>query len=146
MLRTEIISLSKRNLEDCIEIDKITHNRLWTDSQWEYELSSHTRICIGINLKSRVVALICGSITRDELEITFLAVRPEYQRQGFASKLLSSLLNQAKRKSLKRAILEVKSINFPALNLYKNFYFEKINVRKKYYKDGSDAFIFAVKI
>ena len=145
MLETETIGLSKTNLEDCIELDRITHKSLWSDSQWEYELSTSSRICIGIKLKSKIVALVCACIATNELEITFLAVHPTYQRQGLANTLLCTLLSQAKSKSLKRAILEVKSTNYAALNLYKKFYFEKINIRKKYYKDGSDAFIYTLK-
>lgn len=78
----------------------------------------------------------------DEIEITDVLIYEEYRKKGYASKLLKNIIDN----SNKRIILEVSVNNKKAINLYKKFGFEEINVRKSYYKDGSDALIMEVKM
>ena len=74
-----------------------------------------------------------------EIHMMNIAVKPELQDLGIGRLLIEHFLNSIPYKS--SVFLEVKKGNFPAINLYSSFGFEKISIRKKYYRDGSDAFV-----
>ena len=77
----------------------------------------------------------------DEIDIINIIINENYRRKGYASKLLDYVISILNNKKL---ILEVSSLNIPAINLYKKYGFEQINVRKGYYS-GSDALIMEKK-
>lgn len=77
----------------------------------------------------------------DEIDIINIIINENFRRKGYASKLLDYVISISNNKKL---ILEVSSLNIPAINLYKKYGFEQINVRKGYYS-GSDALIMEKK-
>ena len=92
LTKTEVIRLDQRNISDCLEIDRLSLKGFWKKSQWEFELDSPFRLCIGIQSNSKILALACGSIGVDQLDITLIAVHPDFQRKGLGIKVLSSLV------------------------------------------------------
>ena len=77
----------------------------------------------------------------DELEIRYLSVHPSYKRRGLGKKLINNIIKECKNERITRIILEVSSKNMQALSFYEYFGFETISIRKKYYRDGSDALL-----
>ncbi len=145
-LKAELIALNKKNLSQCFELDQVALNGLWSKSQWEYELSSSSRMCIGVKRESKIVSLACGSLAKEMLDITFVAVHPSFRRQGYAKFVLSTLLIKAKESLVNNAILEVNEQNIAALNLYKNLGFKEVSIREKYYKNRFNARVMLKKI
>ncbi len=137
----EVISLHVPHLNKCVELDEKTLDGLWTKKQWEIELSDPSRLCIGIQCASEIIAFACGWIVLDELQITAIAVNPNHQKLGIGKKLTSLLLNKAKALGVKEATLEVENKNTSARALYKSLGFKVTGRRKNYYKNGSEALI-----
>ena len=79
----------------------------------------------------------------NEANITNMAIKSSRQREGLGLFLLGHVLNQLPIKS--SVFLEVKHINFPAINLYLSVGFKNISSRTNYYSDGSDALIMCLK-
>ena len=77
----------------------------------------------------------------DEAHIMNIAVKKEYRKNGFGTKLLEFLIVKAKEKNKICITLEVRDDNIPAILLYEKFNFEKIGTRKKYYNAENDALI-----
>tara|TARA_Y100001968_G_C19233370_1_gene655610 strand:+ start:224 stop:733 length:510 start_codon:yes stop_codon:yes gene_type:complete len=140
----EVISIGIQHLNQCFELDKISLQGIWTKDQWQKELLNKKNLCLGIFLDSKIIAIGCGSIIYETLEINAIAVNPNEQKKGYGEKVLMFLLKKAKYSGAKKAILEVKSSNFAAKSLYKKFGFKIIATRKKYYKDGIDALVFCL--
>lgn len=76
-------------------------------------------------------------------DITNVAVLPSEQGKGYGTELVKELINIAKINNIEKLFLEVRVSNIKAIKLYEKCGFEKISVRKKYYKDGEDALIYA---
>lgn len=76
-------------------------------------------------------ALLCFSFIYDRLEIDYIYVKEEYRNKKIATKLLEYLFENYNYS----CTLEVRCDNISAINLYKKFNFEIINVRKNYYKN-----------
>ena len=138
----EVNSIGANQLNQCLELDILALNGLWTKSQWKKELTDRHRKCFGIQLGSKIIAFASGWIVLDELQITAIAVDPKKRRLGLGEKTLDYLLLQAKNYGVQKAILEVKSYNFAAKNLYLKIGFKLKGIRKNFYKDGSDALVY----
>ena len=69
----------------------------------------------------------------DEAEIASVCVDPAYRRLGGGTKLLQTLLRQARLSGAQNVYLEVRASNQAAQELYRCAGFECIGVRKRYY-------------
>ena len=88
-----------------------------------------------------LVAVSCGWVVLDELQITVLAVDPEQRRRGLGRAVLQRLLVDASNAGVRQAILDVAEDNLAANSLYSSFGFRTIGRRARYYRDGKDALI-----
>lgn len=69
----------------------------------------------------------------DEAEIASVCVDPAYRRLGGGTKLLQTLLMQARLSGAQNVYLEVRASNQAAQELYRGAGFECIGLRKRYY-------------
>jgi ribosomal-protein-alanine N-acetyltransferase len=73
-----------------------------------------------------------------EYEVHTIGVDPAYQGRGIGRELLARLLEWAEQATV---FLEVRTDNEPAIALYESEGFEKVGVRKRYYRvSGADAY------
>ena len=101
-----------------------------------------------INYVFKINDYIIGNIlieeTKDVINIVDVLVNEEYRRNKVATRLLEEIIKDYKGKK-EKIMLEVRSSNTPAINLYEKFGFKTIFVRKNYYKDD-DALIMEVML
>ena len=105
-------------------------------------MSNSSNLCFGIIHEGVLIAISLAWFVSEELNITALAIDPSFRRNGLGEKVLSHLFDHAKTLGVKTAILEVKSTNEPAKNLYQKSRFKMVGTRNNYYRDGSDALLF----
>ena len=124
----------------CYELDlkSIKH---WNQIQWKNELEKNYVTAIGIYLNNSLLGVCVFHKIYDEAEIRYLSVHPSYQRRGLGKELIYKIFKECKNKNIKRIFLEVSLKNKQALSFYDYFGFETISIRKRYYKDGSDALL-----
>ena len=142
-MKLTIIQLGILHLKSCLDLDQKSFQGLWTESQWEKELTDPKRICIGIlDLQSEKLLGLCSAwIVLDELHITYIAVHPLHQRKGLGKFLISDLIKRSNSFRTNHIYLEVKDKNDSAKAFYKDLDFKTIGNRPNYYRDGSDAII-----
>jgi ribosomal-protein-alanine N-acetyltransferase len=90
------------------------------------------------NSKGESVGYISLLITPDFCDIWSIAVKKEYQNQGWGKKLMHWALEKSAEK---KVFLEVEASNAPALALYKKYGFQIIDRRIGYYGTRRDALI-----
>jgi ribosomal-protein-alanine N-acetyltransferase len=76
-----------------------------------------------------------------EAQLMKIAVDPEFQGKHLGHFLLEAIIKKAQARDCASMILEVRTDNEPALNLYRNFNFQTLDVREHYYPNGADAYI-----
>ena len=109
---------------------------------WELTNSDVTRVYLLRDTEDRAVAFCIVWIIFDELHINTLAVSSARRRQGLATVLLSEVMADAKRDGARRATLEVRESNGPALELYARLGFQVTARRSNYYTNpAEDALI-----
>ena len=138
MLKIKVINA--KSSKSCYELDlkSIKH---WNQNQWKNELAKDYVTAIGIYLNNSILGVCVFHKIYDEAEIRYLSVHPFYKRKGLGKKLINKIFEECKIENIKKIFLEVSLKNKEALSFYDHFGFETISLRKKYYKDGSDALL-----
>ncbi len=96
---------------------------------------------------AKLAAYVALYHTLDEMEILNIAVDPQLRRQGLGYHLLHNTIKNAKQCHVERMVLEVRTSNIPARNLYEKLGFISVGLRKKYYADtGEDACVYALAL
>jgi ribosomal-protein-alanine N-acetyltransferase len=85
-----------------------------------------------------IAAFLISRRVADEIEILDLAVAPGSRRQGIASRLVASALEEARNEGVQRAFLEVRASNSGAIEFYGGAGFRAIGSRKRYYTNPPD--------
>lgn len=89
-----------------------------------------------IECAEQVAGFVIFNLVLEEGSIHNIAVNPELQRQGLASKLLLAAIELMKLESVKRCLLDVRRSNVAAFALYTNLGFEVDGVRSSYYRSA----------
>ena len=92
-------------------------------------------------LHNRVIGYIVFYINCDEAHIMNIAVAAEHRRQGVARYLLEYAIKIIKNNAADAIFLEVAVNNSAACQLYRQFGFEVYGRRKRYYRNGGDAYV-----
>ncbi|MFW6298189.1 MAG: ribosomal protein S18-alanine N-acetyltransferase [Bacillota bacterium] len=85
-------------------------------------------------------------ITDPHAEILNFVVDEKFRKQGYGHTLLTFAIDFCKKQNVDTISLEVRPTNKPAIKLYEDAGFEVAAKRKRYYKDGEDAFLMTKKI
>ena len=131
-----------KDLDEIMEIEKRSFFTPWTKTMFLESLSSEIYKNFVIEEQNEVIVYIMLYYIQDEGHITNFAINPLFRKKGYATKLLSYVIDYFKKKSIVEFFLEVRESNKVAINLYRKFGFEIIGRRKRYYSDtNEDAFI-----
>ncbi len=104
----------------------------------EEELDSF-KVRYSFNEEGITKGYILAEETIDVVNIIDVFTTEEYRRNGVSSEIFKYIINKYRGKK-EKLMLEVRSKNIPAINLYRKFSFKEIYVRDNYYKDD-DALI-----
>ena len=126
--------------QECHEIDLKTI-KLWNLKQWEKELRKNYVYAFACFRNYKIVGICVFQKIFCNAELTYLSIHPTYRRRGLGKKLLKETLKICESFAIEKIQLEVSDKNLDALNFYNAFGFETIGIRKKYYKDGSNALL-----
>jgi ribosomal-protein-alanine N-acetyltransferase len=80
-------------------------------------------------------------VTQHEADVQTVAVRRDRQGQGLGDRLVTALLDEARRRDVSRALLEVRDDNVAAQKLYARHGFRSMGRRRGYYGPGLDAVV-----
>ncbi len=79
----------------------------------------------------------------DEAELLRLAVAPSDRRRGLARALVTEGLQRLAPAGVRSCFLEVRMENLGAITFYRQMGFNQVGLRRSYYRDGSDALVYA---
>jgi ribosomal-protein-alanine N-acetyltransferase len=85
-----------------------------------------------------IAYLFCAYLL-DEMHVNKIAVRRDFEGQGFACHLMLRAFDFARTHGVALMTLEVRSTNDRAIRFYERLGFDRIYVRKAYYSDGEEA-------
>lgn len=96
-----------------------------------------------------IVGYCIMSIAADEAHVLNVCVNPDHRRQGHARRMLTHLVDIARRHRATIVFLEVRPSNPGAIKLYLDFGFRQLAVRRNYYPANAgreDALVLALRL
>ena len=142
MTTIELRRLLLDNLADIEEIERRSYPTPWSRSMFASELAKPTSICLGAFERDELVGYVINSRYVDAWHIMNVAVDPDHQRRGIASRLLERLFELTRDDERRGYTLEVRVSNEAAIELYERLGFEPRGIRRGYYTDNrEDALI-----
>ena len=141
-LAVQIRPLELADLGDIEAIEKRAYRTPWSRSMFASELAKPTSICLGAFESDRLVGYTINSRYVDAWHVMNVAVDPDYQRRGIATRLLERLFELTGKDDGRGYTLEVRVSNKEAIKLYEKLGFERQGLRRGYYTDNrEDALI-----
>ena len=138
-----IIRMSEHDLLEVVEIEEQSGLSRWGWAAYYAELQSVNRELMLVARLTRsstiestpIAGFIIARETAGELHINNVAVRPQYRRRGIGAALLDRVIQEARRRKVNTAFLEVRSANYAAQALYEKCGFRAIAHRVNYYSE-----------
>ena len=131
------------HLDAIMRIEESSFSAPWTRRMFEVELTdnpfarlltTHIGHADQSSNESRdLVGYVCFWVVFEELRMMNLAVSPRVRRRGVGRGLLHQALTMGRQEGARRALLEVRVSNHPAVALYEHAGFLRSGVRTNYY-------------
>lgn len=127
----EIIKAVESDIEAIFKLnyELLGESERWQKDMLDADFNLSTYLVAKVN--GNVVAFISYRVVLDECEIFQVCVHKDFQRQKIASKLLNTLIEKERIKTI---FLEVNTKNISAIKFYKKQGFTILSERKNYYK------------
>ena len=135
-----IKQINKKDIDLCYELDSKTIS-LWSKEQWGNEFKKDGTKIFGLLIKNLVIGICVFHLVLDEAQINYFVVNQNYRKKGYGTYLMNYLIQQCKKLNINKLTLEVSHVNVAAEKFYSSFNFSTVGIRRKYYKDGSDALL-----
>ena len=136
-----IRQMQEKDLDEIILIENELFTSPRNKEQFLYEINENefSRSFV-LEINNEVIAYGMMWFLFENADITNIAVKKKYQKQGYGLKMLKHLIKEAINNNCEFIHLEVRINNKEAINLYNKMGFETVRIRKHYYEDGSDAY------
>jgi ribosomal-protein-alanine N-acetyltransferase len=131
--------MEREDLPEVLAIEVSSFALPWTEEMFVNELAQGTLAEVLVarlpaaGTPPPIAGYICVWMVSDELHINNLAVHPRWRRRGIAGALLQAAMEQGRLGGAESAFLEVRASNVEAQGLYRQFRFEPVGVRPRYY-------------
>ena len=120
----------------------------WTKLQWEelndsfggyslFQICNESHELLGFSLWN-IQATDCAHLLK-------IVITTDFRGRGAGKTLLSSSIEELKSLDFNDFYLEVECQNTSAIRLYERLGFERVHLKKRFYRDGSDAFAMHLK-
>ena len=131
------IIVRKMQPEDLLqvcEIEKDNFSLPWSEKSFLESMERDDTLFLVALDREEVAGYLGSYCVAGEGEITNVAVKSSYRRQGVGGKLLETLYEEAKALHTQEFFLEVRESNEAAIGLYSRQGFVKEGVRKNFYE------------
>jgi ribosomal-protein-alanine acetyltransferase len=143
--RYDIRPLTLAQLEECWRLDQrcFVDGEAYSRETFEYLLTSPDSVSYrAVTNDGTMVGFIVGIVEPDATgHITTLGVAPEHRRRGIAQRMLVKVEDGFRRRAVRIARLEVRSVNTGAQELYVKLGFSVTQRLPRYYSNGGDGLL-----
>jgi ribosomal-protein-alanine N-acetyltransferase len=138
----KIYPMDKSSIKSMLNISELSFPISWSLESLESELDNKFARYVILKKGNSIVGYGGMWVIIDEAHITNIAVHPDARGLGGSDIIMEALFRICRKQKVTAITLEVRSLNFVAINLYEKHGFEKESIRPHYYEDnGDDAII-----
>lgn len=143
--RSICVFADENNLEQIVKMESDYFTDRWSENSVNIQIKNQKVIVIKYN--EDILGYCIFMVAADEGEILRIATLKNMRQSGLGKKLLSSVISEMRESGVNEVFLEVRAGNVAAIALYESIGFQKIGIRKGYYKDnGEDAVLYKLEI
>ena len=138
-LVVHVLPMRRRHLRSVLRIEALVYPRPWSHSLFLSELALRGSRAYFVARVGRDVVGYAGiMLTGQDAHITTIAVDPARHRQKVGTRLLLVLTREALARGARNMTLEVRLSNQGAQELYRQFGYSPVGVRKNYYQETNE--------
>ncbi len=147
LLTPEVRPMRETDLGAVMEIERASFSTPWSETSFRNLLAREDADLWVAIVDDAVRAYAVVWYVDREAELGNLAVARRWRRRGLGRWLLDWALTAARRRGAARIFLEVRESNRGAQRLYRERGFERIGVRRRYYRAPSeDAWVLCLEL
>lgn len=136
----------KEHLRRITDIEVLVFPSPWKYHFFAHEIGLPHRYHRVLIYQSQVIGYLFSHYTREELHISKIAIHPMFQGFHLGDRLMDDCVVFCKKKRIEQISLEVRVDNGMAIRFYNRWGFHILYRRKKYYDDGTDAWVMIKEI
>lgn len=135
--------MTQKDVSAAASLERECFSEPWSEHAYEDTLANENALYLVAEGRNGILAGMCGLLDiLGEGNISNVAVREEFRRQGIAGRMLWELLEQGRELGITGFTLEVRASNEAAVRLYEKMGFVCEGRRKNFYeKPREDALI-----
>ena len=138
-LVVHVLPMRRRHLRSVLRIEALVYPRPWSHSLFLSELALRGSRAYFVARVGRDVVGYAGiMLTGPDAHVTTIAVDPARHRQKVGTRLLLVLTREALARGARNMTLEVRLSNQGAQELYRQFGYSLVGVRKNYYQETQE--------
>ena len=138
-LVVHVLAMRRRHLRSVLRIEALVYPRPWSHSLFLSELALRgSRAYFVARVGKDVVGYAGIMLTGQDAHVTTIAVDPARHRQKVGTRLLLVLTREALARGARNMTLEVRLSNRGAQDLYRQFGYSPVGVRKNYYQETNE--------
>ena len=111
----------------------------WSSKDIASLITDQNKKCLVAEANGEVVCYVGAETVLDECNIGNIVTAKAHRGHGYATNVMSVLLNILRQNDIKKVFLEVEHDNIPAISLYEKSGFTRYGYRRDYYGQGKDA-------
>jgi ribosomal-protein-alanine N-acetyltransferase len=141
----DIRPLTLAQLDECWRLDQrcFIDGEAYSRETFEYLLTAAEAVAYrAVTADGTMVGFVVGLVEPDHTgHITTIGVAPEHRRRRVAERMLTKVEEAFRRRGLRTARLEVRSVNTGAQQLYRNLGYAVTQRLPRYYSNGGDGLL-----
>lgn len=134
----KIVRMEETHIPALAVLERQCFHAPWSEQSLREELEMAGTVFLVAVEDGKVLGYVGCQTVLDEGYITNVAVSPDARRRGIARALLCRLTDAAHKRGLAFVTLEVRASNAAAVALYAGQGYEKVGVRKGYYRNPEE--------
>lgn len=135
--KNEHLSLISEFENDNFNNEAYSYDMLFDMLKDNYILKNNDNI-FEVSNDDELIGYIIFHVSDDFTDIYKIFIRDNDKHKGYATMLLNKVIDISKRYNSKKLMVEVRSKNSIAISFYTKNSFQRISVRKDYYKNPND--------
>ena len=133
--------MNEKDLPSVMEIENLSYPNPWRLSSFQGELENRpisNPYVIVFKPLNKVIGYVIYWHIRNEVQISNIAISPDYRQMGVGEGALRKVLPEMRRKGAQFVFLEVRPSNLAARCLYEKIGFTMLGLRRGYYRNPSE--------
>lgn len=140
-----IREMTESDIKSVAQIEQLSFSHPWSEKDIASSFNSECNKFYISAEENKITGYIGFCVAADEGYILNVAVRPDFRKNGIGKALVQKILDLACTLKLAFVTLEVRPSNEIAVALYTSLGFQKVGVRKDYYKSPNENALLLTK-